>query len=223
MPGHSFFFPNGEPRGARPRAGRLLIAVPWRQAGLIALCAFAGAAATTLASMRQPPVVASATQVRPRVPQRVAPSPEADASSALRLDLEPGNFRENDATRLADASEPPPSSPRVDDAHPLDEIDAALRQAPPAAGRIVGNVAGRPLPGPEAPGLAALPGLVAGLLLGLLLAALRELHGGRMRSPREAEWALGVPVLGAIPTLSAKAREAAVTGPVPLDEPLGRE
>jgi capsular polysaccharide biosynthesis protein len=68
--------------------------------------------------------------------------------------------------------------------------------------------------------MVALPGLIAGLLLGLLFAALRELRGGRMRSPREAEWALGAPVLGAIPTLSAKARDAAVTGPVPLDGPL---
>jgi hypothetical protein len=50
-------------------------------------------------------------------------------------------------------------------------------------------------------------GTAVGLLLGLLLAGLRELGGGRMRSPREAEGALGVPVLGAIPTLSAKARD----------------
>jgi hypothetical protein len=53
----------------------------------------------------------------------------------------------------------------------------------------------------------ALLGLAGGLLLGLLLAGLRELGGGRMRSPHEAESALGVPVLGAIPTLSAKARD----------------
>ena len=53
----------------------------------------------------------------------------------------------------------------------------------------------------------ALLGTAGGLLLGLLLGGLRELGGGRMRSPREAESALGVPVLGAIPTLSAKARD----------------
>lgn len=51
-------------------------------------------------------------------------------------------------------------------------------------------------------------GTLAGLLLGLLWAATRELGGNRMRSPREAEWALGAPVLGTIPTLSAKARDA---------------
>lgn len=54
----------------------------------------------------------------------------------------------------------------------------------------------------------AMRGPVAGLMLGLLLAALRELGGDRMRSSREAEWALGAPVLGAIPTLSAKARNS---------------
>ncbi len=52
----------------------------------------------------------------------------------------------------------------------------------------------------------AWPGPMVGLLLGLLLAALRERGGDRLRSAREAQRALGVPVLGAIPTLSAKAR-----------------
>jgi uncharacterized protein involved in exopolysaccharide biosynthesis len=56
--------------------------------------------------------------------------------------------------------------------------------------------------------LVALPGPIAGLLLGLLLTGLRELGGDRMRSVREAEWALGAPVLGGIPTLSARARNA---------------
>ncbi len=31
-----------------------------------------------------------------------------------------------------------------------------------------------------------------------------------MRTAREAQWALGVPVLGTIPTLSAKARAASI-------------
>jgi capsular polysaccharide biosynthesis protein len=51
-------------------------------------------------------------------------------------------------------------------------------------------------------------GPFAGLLLGLLLAAPRELGGDRMRSSRDVKRALGAPVLGAIPTLSAKARSA---------------
>ena len=58
-------------------------------------------------------------------------------------------------------------------------------------------------------GVAAVPGLVAGLLLGLLAAAARELRGGdRLRSAREAERALGVLVLGGVPTLSGRARRA---------------
>jgi uncharacterized protein involved in exopolysaccharide biosynthesis len=44
-------------------------------------------------------------------------------------------------------------------------------------------------------------GPVAGLLLGLLLASLRELLGRRLRTRREVERALGIPMLGAIPTL----------------------
>ena len=227
MPGHSTFLPHGEPRSTPARVGRLLIAVPWRQAGLIALCALAGAAVTTMTSTRQPRIVASATKVRLRVPQRAEPllPPDAGASSALRLDLEPGAFSENDATKLADAADAPSAAAplHADGARPLDAIDAALREAPPAAGRVVGDAADRLLPFVDVTGIAALPGLIAGLLLGLGLAALRELRGGRMRSPREAEWALGVPVLGAIPTLSAKARDAIVTGPVPLDDPLERE
>ena len=66
----------------------------------------------------------------------------------------------------------------------------------------------RPLATPDRGQGVGLTGLVAGLLLGLVLAALRELGGARMRTPRQAEWALGAPVLGAIPTLSAKARNA---------------
>jgi len=224
MPGHSAFLPRGEPRSTPARVGRLLIAVPWRQAGLIALCALAGAAVTTMTSARQPRIVVSATTVRLGVPQRAEPllPPAAGASSALRLDLEPGAFSENDATKLADASDAPSAASPLH-LEGVDAIDDALREAPPAAGRVVGDAADRLLPPVVVPGIAALPGLIAGLLLGLGLAALRELHGGRMRSPREAEWALGVPVLGAIPTLSAKARDAIVTGPVPLDDPLERE
>ena len=71
----------------------------------------------------------------------------------------------------------------------------AIVAAPDRPGATTGETKGVALLGP-----------IAGLLLGLLLAAQRELGGDRMRSPREAEWALGLPVLGAIPTLSARAR-----------------
>jgi hypothetical protein len=65
-------------------------------------------------------------------------------------------------------------------------------------------------------------GAAGGLLLGVLWACVRERGGGRLRSPREAERVLGVPVLGAIPTLSAKARDAYLDlswTPRPLAEP----
>ena len=86
-------------------------------------------------------------------------------------------------------------------------------RAPPAAGGLprASSVGGAGPGGERA--RPTLPGLVAGLLLGLLVAALRELGGERMRSPREAQWALGAPVLGAIPTLSAKARAALLAPP----------
>jgi uncharacterized protein involved in exopolysaccharide biosynthesis len=90
----------------------------------------------------------------------------------------------------------------------LDQIDLHLRLNPTEAeSRVLIDAPDRPT---VAEGtkrkIVALLGPLAGLLLGLVLAGLRELGGERMRSPREAEWALGVPVLGAIPTLSAKAR-----------------
>ena len=90
----------------------------------------------------------------------------------------------------------------------LDQIDLYLRLNPTEAdSRVIIDAPDHPVAGQKKK-IVALLGPVAGLLLGLLLAALRELGGNRMRSPREAEWALGAPVLGAIPTLSAKARNA---------------
>ena len=99
----------------------------------------------------------------------------------------------------------------------LDQIDLYLRLNPTEAeSRVI-------IDAPDHPGVAegkkktivAALGPLAGLLLGLLLAGLRELGGDRMRSPREAEWALGVPVLGTIPTLSPKARAAFLVPPPP--------
>ncbi len=201
MPGHSPFFPPGVSRTAR-----LLVAVPWRQAGLIAACALAGAAASALVSLRHPGAAAAPAQVRVPAPWRAAAAlaPEADAMAGLRLDLEPGATVALDGdARLADGAEAqaPVAPLRLDDTRQLDEVQAVLSLAPPAGG----------LPSPA--GIAAWPGLAAGLLAGLLLAGVRELRGQRMRSPREAERALGVPVLGTIPTLSAKARDACCVSP----------
>ena len=48
--------------------------------------------------------------------------------------------------------------------------------------------------------LIAMAGPAAGLLLGLLLAALRELTRQRLRTRRDVERLLGVPLLGALPS-----------------------
>jgi uncharacterized protein involved in exopolysaccharide biosynthesis len=92
----------------------------------------------------------------------------------------------------------------------LDQIDLYLRLNPTEAeSRVIIDAPDHPtLAEGKKKRIVALLGPIAGLMLGLLLAALRELGGDRMRSPREAEWALGAPVLGAIPTLSAKARNS---------------
>ena len=184
-----------------------LIAVPWRHAGLIAVCAVVGGLASAL--FWSPPAPAHVAAAVPRVQEILdAPSAPSPGGVDLRLDLEPGA-----AVVRADAT--PASSPtlRSGAARPLDEIDAMLRLAPPSAGRVM-----RAPPAGGARTDVMLPGLVAGLVLGLLVAARRELGGERMRSPREAEWALGAPVLGAIPTLSAKARDALLEpSPTPPD------
>lgn len=194
---------------AMPRdiVAQRLIAVPWRHAGLIAVLALAGGFASTTFWPPSAPVRVAATKPHVQAIQD-APSP-ADASIELRLELEPGWAAPQtpDATQGAAAPEAL-ATLRLDGAGGSDdEIDAALRQAPPAAGRLP-QVSSAPAPDDGGRPRPTLPGLVAGLLLGLLVAALRELGGQRMRSPREAQWALGAPVLGAIPTLSAKARDA---------------
>jgi hypothetical protein len=94
--------------------------------------------------------------------------------------------------------------------HELEQIDLFLHQDPAdAEARVVVEAPDR-LKVVEVGDRrhTGLLGAAAGLLLGLLWACVREKGGGRLRSPREAERALGVPVLGAIPTLSAKARDA---------------
>jgi len=209
------------PEAAAPRATQRLVAVPWRHPALIVACALVGAATTAALSPRPPMarVVAVRSRVQPILPApgELASRPQVAGADGpgLRLDLElvpelgvasdTAAWAGEDA-RVADSTASPlPLSASVDaDAG----IEALLNRAPPAAG----GVTVRALEAPPAlahalPG-AALPGLVAGLLLGLLAAAARELRGDRMRSPREAEWALGVPVLGAVPTLSGRARGA---------------
>jgi hypothetical protein len=194
-----------------------LIAVPWRHAGLIVLLALAGGLASTTFWPPPAPVPVRAAAARSHVQAiQDAPSP-ADAGIALRLELDFGAAAPPMLGFMQTAAAPPSSSSlRLDGTGGADEIEAELRQAPPAGGRLL-TASPEPAPedgdgrSPALPGLAA--GLLLGLLLGLLVAALRELGGDRMRSPREAQWALGAPVLGAIPTLSAKARDALLEPP----------
>jgi hypothetical protein len=209
-----------EASGARPHAAQRLVAAPWRHPALVLACALAGAAAT--AALAQRHAVAPATPAPLMAHghiQPILPAPDVVASApilagaggpGLRLDLElelaPGLLARGervpraDEARLADA--------RLDAAFDDEAIDALLRQSPPAGGRPLAHVL-QESPAPAGlRGGALLSGLLAGLMLGLLAAAARELRGDRMRSAGEAEWALGAPVLGAIPTLSARARGA---------------
>ncbi len=195
-------------RGAPPHAARLLVAIPYRQAGLVALCALVGAGATLGVSALRPPTHASA-QV-----QRARPVPIREPFRLL-LDMEPDPRVAEDeaANSLAIAASSSASGLRLDDSSELEAFEDALRANPPAAGPPPMVIAGRAVPRDGVSATWGWRGLFAGLLLGLLLAGLRELRGGRMRTPREAEWALGVPVLGAIPTLSAKALAAGAGRP----------
>lgn len=190
------------PRGTPPRAARLLLEIPYRQAGLVALCALAGVAAPLgLAKLQAPAQVAGV-----RAPaQRPRPTPVGGAVR-LRLALDP-DIAVARAARVAPAASAG-AALRLDHAHPADPIEALLQSAPPATGRVILAADLGMAPAVDPSPATRWRGLGIGLLLGLLLAAVREWPGGRMRTVREAEWALGVPVLGAIPTLSAKARAA---------------
>ena len=295
---------------APPRCARDVIAVLYRQAGLIALCALIGAAVSLLPYLRQPHGSASTAKVwvqaeqpgSPSFPSRLAQAREdlrqsedrivallvqdggrpagsgrigsahAAAEGCLRLDLDPGpavargrstpaiatrkaqtlelRLRLDEARQLdTDAAGPVRNLRRarsvpentqleaelnrlerarrlaqerfVELQGKLDQIDLSLGTG--AEGRVIIEAPGRPTVVEGTKKIAALLGPLAGLLLGLLLAALRELGGDRMRSPREAERALGVPVLGAIPTLSAKARSACLQPPMGAQDAAATE
>ena len=190
---------SAEPEMPPRLAAQRLVAVPWRHAGLIAACALAGG---VVAMAWREPAPHRVAALKPHV-QAIQDAPASAADRlALRLDTEPGAAPvDAAAVSSTEAATLASRALRLDAAHSLDEIDLALRDAPPAAGIAP---AARDGARPDV----ALPGLALGLLLGLGVAARRELRGQRMRSPREAEWALGAPVLAAIPTLSARARDA---------------
>jgi capsular polysaccharide biosynthesis protein len=91
----------------------------------------------------------------------------------------------------------------------LDQIKLYLRLDPSdAESRVIVDQPSRPQAneGKRKP-LIVLAGPVAGLLLGLLLAGLRELFDQRLQSRRDVMTRLGLPVLGALPRLSSSERQ----------------
>ena len=224
-------FPPDPPRDAFPCTARDLVAVLYRQAGLIAICALAPVALQSLFGHGLPlgaphdrrpgettpwqkaGQLAQAGDALRQPADRIAalPVPHAGADGGLKLDLSPdlpiATSRSTTIGTVFEASTL--ALPlRLDEAR---QLDVALD--PIDAGRRVIVDAPDPATPASGDGIIAWLGPLAGLLGGLLLAALRELGGDRMRSPRQAERALGVPVLGAIPTLSAKARSACFEPP----------
>lgn len=90
----------------------------------------------------------------------------------------------------------------------LDQINLYLRLNPAdAEARVIVDAPSQPL---DEEGrrriVILLAGPVAGLLLGLLLAGLRELLDTRLQSSRDVRQALGLPVLGALPRLGTSER-----------------
>ncbi|MFG5408677.1 hypothetical protein ABXN37_11915 [Piscinibacter sakaiensis] len=92
----------------------------------------------------------------------------------------------------------------------LDQIKLYLRLNPSdAESRVIVDAPSRPLDDEgKKRVVVALIGPVAGLLLGLLLAGLRELSDQRLQSRRDVRQALGLPVLGAWPARPADASES---------------
>ena len=91
----------------------------------------------------------------------------------------------------------------------LDQIKLYLRLDPSdAESRVIVDQPSRPQAkeGKRKP-LIVLAGPVAGLLLGLLIAGLRELFDQRLQSRRDVMTRLGLPVLGALPRLSSSERQ----------------
>jgi hypothetical protein len=230
--------PRCAPRAARLRSARVLVAVLYRQAGLIAACLLVGTAASLALTLQQPRTDASTAEATvPAVRQGSASVRSGGAPGRDIPGAGPGN-RESEAGTMSRLIEhklalkldlnpglavPPGGSRSVSFASQartlqgkLDQIDLYLHRYPTEAGSrlIIGS--------PDRPTVVAgmygrfidWLGPLAGLLSGLLMAARRELGGDRMRSPREAERALGAPVLGAIPTLSVKARAACFGHPM---------
>jgi hypothetical protein len=193
------------------------VAVLYRQAGLIVLCALAGSAVSLVPSLRQPRLPASIAKAavqtgQPGARLLLSAVGPAQDGGGLKLDLDLESESESESESGAgNGSAPVAVALTAQTLEPqlrLDLIDLFLRPgSSEGERRLIVEAPDHPrVAESEKNRRVALLGPLAGLLLGLMLAGLRELGGDRMRSVGEAEWALGVPVLGGIPTLSAKAR-----------------
>lgn len=91
----------------------------------------------------------------------------------------------------------------------LDQINLYLRLNPSdAESRVIVDAPSRPVDGEgKRKALIVLAGPVIGLLLGLLLAGLREVFDQRLQSSRDVQARLGLPVLGALPRYGAAERQ----------------
>jgi hypothetical protein len=132
-------------------------------------------------------------------PRRVAPRLHEDTALGARLgqlERQRTHMREREAWLLH-------ARDRVDGTLHLGPAEAAARIAidPPSVGAA---------PESRRPAVPLLLAPLIALLLAMAAVAWRELGGNRLRSARDVRWALGVPVFGALPTLSNRAREALV-------------
>lgn len=91
----------------------------------------------------------------------------------------------------------------------LDQIKLYLRLNPSdAESRVIVDAPSKPLPSEgRRKAIILLAGPVIGLLLGLLIAGLRELFDQRLQSRRDVQSRLGLPVLGALPRFGAAERQ----------------
>lgn len=91
----------------------------------------------------------------------------------------------------------------------LDQINLYLRLNPSdAESRVIVDAPSRPAENEgKRKALVAIAGPVVGLLLGLLVAGLREVFDQRLQSRRDIQARLGLPVLGALPRYGAAERQ----------------
>ena len=196
---------HGTRAATSPSVARRLIAAPWRHALLVAMLTLVGASGSAIVGRRPAPTPVDAAAPH-RIVRQDAPAAGSREALELQLDLDPAGAR----PAARDAAGVPQPAPSASAMGTTRDAAPATPRAPGFARRpaVVRWVSAFQL----SPG-ALLPGVLGGLLLGLVAACARELFAAPLRSSREAELALGVTVLGAIPTLSSRARNALLDPP----------